>query len=335
MDSQFTVPKLSLCMIVKNEEEYLPKCLQSVNGIADEIILIDTGSTDSTIRIAERFNARIIRYEWHDDFAEARNVSLEAASGEWILVLDADEELPFETRNKIKGMTNESDADGIELLIRSELPDGNAALYDESRIVRLFRRRKEFRYIMPIHEQIRQSIEDAGGKIAASNIVIVHHGYSRKEVQGKENRAERNLGMLYHAVSDSPSDPYLHYQIGATLMSIGKRDDAYIELNKVLDLHYERLGPSILDKLFMKVSQLLLENNNYGEAIKFAEKSLLYNSNNSVSQYVAAIGYLSQNKIREGYSYLLKIRGSREVSIRLDKQFGELIAACEKLLAHS
>ena len=332
---------LSLCLIVKNEEEYLPRCLESVNGIADEIIIVDTGSRDATIEIAKRFGARIIHHKWQDDFAEARNVSLEAASCEWVLVLDADEELPQETRARIKSFINISDvqADGVEILVRSELPAEDAAHYDESKIVRLFRRRIEYRYVMPIHEQIRGAIENAGGKIVASDLVIMHHGYARRKVQGKagdvssgESRADRNLRMLYRAISLYPHDPYFHYQTGATLMSIGKRSEAYAELSKVLDLDYQRLGTPILDKLYMKMSQLLLEQNNCDKAIEFAEKSLQCNSRNTISQYVAAIGYLSKNKITEGYQYLLEIRKSADPNVCLGEKLDELIVACEKLL---
>ncbi|MCL4510997.1 MAG: glycosyltransferase [Bacteroidetes bacterium] len=324
--------KLSLCMIVKNEEEYLPKCLQSVRGIADEIIVVDTGSTDSTIEIAKRFGAKVVDHKWRSDFAEARNVSLEFASGEWILVLDADEELPQETRNKIAEVIGTLGADGIEVLVRSELPDGDAAIYDETKIVRLFRSKKEYRYVMPIHEQIRPSIEKGGGKIFASDLVISHHGYSRGNVQGKENRADRNLKMLYNALSISPDDPYLHYQIGATLMSIGKRDEAYDELKKTLALDYAKLSGATLDKLFMKISQLALERNDYGQAIEFAEKSLQQNPRNVISQYVAAIAYLSRNQIMDGYRLLLRIRENQNSNLKLGKQLKDLINACEKAL---
>lgn len=327
--------KLSLCMIVKNEEELLSRCLQSVKGIAEEIIVVDTGSTDSTIRIAEQYGAKIILREWHDSFSEARNVSLESAVCEWILVLDADEELPQETKNKITELMNTSDADGIEMLIRSEMPKGDAALYDESRIVRLFRNGKGYRYVMPVHEQIRPSIEKAGGKISSSDLVIIHHGYSRGVVQGKENRMDRNLRMLYDALSASPDNPYLLYQIGATLMSVGKRREAYLEFRKVLELDYSQLGSYVLDKLFMKLSQLDLERNDYQQAIEFAEKSLQYNSRNSISQYVAAVGYLSGNRIAEGYHCLLKIRENPDSNVRLGKQLDELIVACEKVLNSS
>ncbi len=324
--------ELSLCMIVKNEEEFLPGCLRSVKGIADEIVIVDTGSTDSTVKIAEEFGARVIFHQWHDSFSEARNVSLEAATGRWILVLDADEELPRETRDKIREMIGSSGADGIEMLVRSEMPKGDAALYDESRIVRLFRNGKDHRYAMSVHEQIRPSIEKAGGEILSSNLVIIHHGYSREAVQGKENRLDRNLRMLYGALSGSPDDPYLLYQIGATLMSAGRRDEAYLEFKKVLMVDYQKLGSHVLDRLFMKTSQLALEKNEYRQAVEFAEKSLRHNSHNSISQYVAAVGYLSMNQIAEGYRYLVEIRGNPDSNLRLDRQLNELILACQKLL---
>ncbi len=85
---------LSVCMIVRDEEKVLSRCLKSVEGIADELIVVDTGSKDNTITIAKDFDARVFHFEWCDDFAAARNESLKHATGDWILQIDADEELP-------------------------------------------------------------------------------------------------------------------------------------------------------------------------------------------------------------------------------------------------
>ncbi|MCL5268325.1 MAG: glycosyltransferase [Bacteroidetes bacterium] len=324
--------KISLCMIVKNEEGSLASCLQSTRGVVDEIVVVDTGSSDSTVEIAEGFGAKVIAHEWHYDFAEARNVSLDHASGDWILVLDADEELPDATRRRIPETAGTMEADGFEVTVRSELPEGDAANYDDSRIVRLFRNRKEYRYTMPIHEQVRPSIERAGGKIFSSDLIIAHHGYSSMVVQGKERRADRNLKMLREAISKSPAEPYFHYQLGATLMSIGKRSEAHVELTGVLGMDYGKLGPAILDKLYMKISQLALEKNDYASAIQNADTSLRINPDNVISMYVAAVSYLSLNRIAEGHRYLVRIRATRSDSLRIGTQLEELIDACEMVL---
>ncbi|MGH9426892.1 MAG: glycosyltransferase family 2 protein, partial [Terriglobia bacterium] len=86
-------PKLSLCMIVKNEQRWLEDCLNSVKELVDEMIIVDTGSRDNTVEIAQRFGARLFDHPWSGDFSEARNHSLGSATGDWILVLDADEKL--------------------------------------------------------------------------------------------------------------------------------------------------------------------------------------------------------------------------------------------------
>ena len=325
-------PLLSLCMIVKNEEESLPACLGSVRGIADEIVVVDTGSSDTSPEIARKSGARVISHAWQDDFSDARNKSLEAATGEWILVLDADEELPPESGVKIPGLISAADVDGYEVRVRSILPESDAASYDESKIVRLFRNRSDYRYFMPIHEQIRKSIEDKGGRVLSSDLVIAHNGYSKKSVQGSVDRAERNLRMLRTALTSHGESPYIQYQLGATLMSVGKREEAYKELMKVLGQDYIGLGSNVLDKLYMKIGQLALEKGNYGEAIEFAEKSLEHNSHNEISQYVAALGYLYNQQIQKGYGYLIRIRESKTGNLRVGDQLEKLIVVCEQAL---
>ena len=95
-------PSITACLIVKNEERFLDKCLQSLQGTADQIVVVDTGSTDRTVEIARTHDAEIHHFEWCDDFAAARNFSLEKARGDWVLILDADEVLTPEGRKELQ-----------------------------------------------------------------------------------------------------------------------------------------------------------------------------------------------------------------------------------------
>ncbi len=98
--------QVSLCMIVKNEEDYLPQCLESIKDIVDEIIIVDTGSTDKTVKIAESYGAKVYYFKWNNNFSEARNESLKYATKDWILILDADDELHSEYQENLKLLLN-------------------------------------------------------------------------------------------------------------------------------------------------------------------------------------------------------------------------------------
>src|SRR5205085_1718017 len=108
-------PRVSLCMIARNEERFLPACLDAVRAAVDEIVLVDTGSTDRTVAIAESYGARVLHERWDDDFSAPRNVSLRAATGDWILVLDADEVVQPGGTAKIRELVQEPSASGYHL----------------------------------------------------------------------------------------------------------------------------------------------------------------------------------------------------------------------------
>ncbi len=211
-------------MIVRDEEADLPRCLASLAGVADELVVVDTGSRDRTMELAVAAGAKLVRAGWQGDFAGARNASLDAATGDWCLVLDADEELPAGTRAGLRAEIARAEAAGLRgasLVLRNLSPPGQLTAWDDAAIVRLFRRAPDVRYAGRIHEQIAPAILRAGGRIGASELVIVHHGYARATVQGGDARARRNLELLEQARRDSPDDAYVLYQLGATQMAAG------------------------------------------------------------------------------------------------------------------
>ena len=285
-------------MIARDEERDLPRCLASLD--CDELIVVDTGSRDRTVAIAREAGARVIEIEWPRDFAAARNVSLDAATGDWILVLDADEELPAETRAQLRAEVAQADQlglAGVSLLQRNLSPPGEVTTYQDLPIVRLFRRASHVRYEGKIHEQVSPSIVRAGGALGASDQWFLHHGYARTTAQGT-NRAQRNLALLVEAVREAPDDAYLHYQLGATQKAVGD-PAAAASLERALFVPAGARGalsPSAEADARMKLAQLAAARGDDQAALAEARRCLAIDPQNAIAlqlQIVTAIG-LSQ-----------------------------------------
>jgi len=281
-------------MIARDEERDLPRCLASLE--CDELIVVDTGSSDRTVAIARDAGARVIEIEWPHDFAAARNASLDAATGDWILMLDADEELPAETRSQLRAEVAQADSlglAGVSLVVRNLSPPGDVTIYQDQPLVRLFRRAPHIRYEGRIHEQVSPSIVRAGGALGASDLWIVHHGYARTTAQGS-SRAQRNLALLAEAVREAPDDAYLHYQLGATQKAVGD-PAAAASLERALSKR-GALSPSAEADARMKLAQLAAARGDDKTALAEARRCLAIDPHNAIAlqlQIVTAIG-LSQ-----------------------------------------
>lgn len=138
--------KISLCMIAKNEEFNIGRCLSSVKGVVDEIIIVDTGSSDETCQIAQSFGAKVQTFNWNDNFSDARNASLELATGDWILVLDADEELAQESKAILREAVLQSDMEGYFIRIENVAGNDSCPETHSDTVFRLFRNRKDYRF---------------------------------------------------------------------------------------------------------------------------------------------------------------------------------------------
>ncbi|MGE5405050.1 MAG: glycosyltransferase family 2 protein, partial [Candidatus Saccharibacteria bacterium] len=186
--------KLSICLVVKNEERFLQSCLNSIAGIADEIIIVDTGSTDRTIEIAKQYTDEVFFLEWNDDFSDARNFGLERASGEWIFVIDGDEELDPSTAQNLKIRMNQEDAEGFLVKVINYYNAGDQVQTVTDVIFRLFRNRLEYRYSGAIHEQISENIQKVNPHAnfyIAEDICLIHYGYLNETLNAK-NKTQRN-----------------------------------------------------------------------------------------------------------------------------------------------
>lgn len=257
------MPTLSLCMIVKNEENFLERCLNSVKGLVDEIIIVDTGSTDKTKEIARRFTDKVFDFEWCDDFSAARNESLKHATGDWILVLDADEVIAERDHDIIRELIRDEKSRGYILTQRnyfksvedmtygsfkgvnvkatqSEFVSSQGDDYSESKnsvgwlpipIVRLFRNSKTAAFSGVVHEDVSPSIK---GRIPACDVPIHHFGKLNIKIWKKKWALYEKLGEKKAA---GEQDYYALFELGRQYLECKKMDLAKDTFKKSIALN--------------------------------------------------------------------------------------------------
>ncbi|MDP7180309.1 MAG: tetratricopeptide repeat protein [Candidatus Woesearchaeota archaeon] len=274
------MPTISLCMITKNEEAYLEPCLNSVKDLVDEIIIVDTGSTDKTIEIANKFNAKIVKKPWNNDFSQARNESLKHATKDWILVLDADETITKEDHNKIKQLTETNTHLGFMLIQRSYTNDSSSIKWSSSKddpyqeskqysgwvysgITRLFKNDKRIQFEYPVHETVKESIKRIG-KIESTEIPIHHYGKTKsKEEMNKK-------GEMYMEIGKEKLDenkPKFYYELGVQAMVLNKFDEAITNLKKAIELNKQWPAP------YISLGNIYCKQKKFEEAIAILEEA--------------------------------------------------------------
>ena len=227
---------LSLSMIVRNEEARIAACLASVQDLADEMVVVDTGSSDATVSLARAAGARVEQIDWPGDFAPARNSALTFLNGDWVLVLDADEQLRPEVIPVLKQLMAEPDALVINLL-RYEV---GAAMAPYSSVSRLFRRHPAIRWSRPYHSMIDDSVQELLTSephwriLDCAEPAILHDGY-RPELLAGTDKAERLRQAMEAELKAHPGDPYASAKLGGLLISEGKHDQALPLLRQGLE----------------------------------------------------------------------------------------------------
>ncbi|OAT80851.1 tetratricopeptide repeat-containing glycosyltransferase family 2 protein [Desulfotomaculum copahuensis] len=228
-------PSVSMCLIVRNEEDCLASCLDSARHLVREIIVVDTGSTDRTCEVAAACGATVFHFAWNDDFAAARNYSLNQAGGEWILVLDADEMLAPVTAEEFARLLSNTETEGYFVHIQNHLGNGAGSAHDQ--VVRLFKNRPGYRFAGAIHEQVAGAIKRAnrGGGLASSPLVIHHYGYLDERVAARQKH-DRNIRVIKKALAQKPADPFLFYSLGIEYFNCGRHSHAVQCLERALAL---------------------------------------------------------------------------------------------------
>jgi len=247
-------PGLSVCVIARNEAENLASLIPSVSGLADEIVIVDTGSTDGTPDVARAAGATVVHHPWADNFSAARNVGLEAVSRRWVLWLDADERLAEEQHDLVTQLMNAGNVEGASLLLESPHQPDDPVECSRGRYCRFFRADLGVRFEGRVHEQILPALQRCGSRVVDSDIVVTHPGYAL-DPESMMAKKERNLRLLELSHQDNPNDFYTLFQIGTTLVAMQRFDEALRPLSEALKLGRAGMTREILLWTHLRLAQ--------------------------------------------------------------------------------
>ncbi|MCY6353848.1 tetratricopeptide repeat-containing glycosyltransferase family 2 protein [Clostridium sp. ZS2-4] len=232
--------KISLCMIVKNEEKDLPRCLGSVKDLVDEMIIVDTGSTDKTVEIAKSYGAKVYYFKWCNNFSAARNESLKYATKDWILIMDADDELSSEDKDKFKALVNYNLNENTVCFFETLNYLGSAVNTSNITInlnPRVFKNNYGYCYEGEVHNQLVNHKHDFLGE--SYPIRIYHYGYLEQNLVSKDKR-KRNITLLEKQIKEQPENKYAYFNLANEYFSIGDKKKALQNYYKA----YEDFNPN-------------------------------------------------------------------------------------------
>ncbi len=302
--------QLSLCMIVKNEELVLERCLDSVKDIVDEIIIADTGSTDNTVNIASRYTEHIYDFEWTDSFSDARNFVQGKAAGKWILVLDADEYVDRdnlkETKEQLLKASDSIDAFSITIY--------NFAGYSGEHIVqhrsmRIYKNDPNIKYVRTIHEQLIR--DDREFKADTSlDLIIYHSGYMDSIVKGK-NKNSRNIKLIQKQTDNAGQVAFDYFNMGNEYLS-GRNIEKALEAYQKAYMQKADIGYGWVALTVVQMVLCLIDLKRFNEALKVIYDAELIWNNAPEFKCLKANSYLAQNRMYEAKAELQELIEKKE-----------------------
>ncbi|MCL2663679.1 MAG: glycosyltransferase [Oscillospiraceae bacterium] len=288
--------KLSVCMIVKNEEQNIATALKSVEDIAFECIVVDTGSTDKTVEAAESMGAKVHHFEWVDDFAAAKNASIEYATGDWILSLDADEYLLPDDAQRLLHILEETGPeperfkDCLAISFMLVNIDDFGRQMTKSSILRIFRNIPTIRFSGRIHEQLTVEKKNI---MHTNDVTLMHTGYS-ETIRKKTGKAKRNLEMLKAEIKSNPENMTLKAYLANNLsMSTDEKEQKEAEtlFEEILGSGKSaQINNTLIIKLYIfTISKYLNDPEKLSESEKMCKKALTAFPNSVDFEYLLAV----------------------------------------------
>lgn len=289
--------ELSVCMIVKNEATHIMRCLNSVCTFSTEIIVVDTGSSDQTKELIQNIeNVYVYDFVWQDNFAMARNYALQQATKDWILVIDADEEVV--SGQDILDIIQQNSVDAYSLCIRNILPISDNLLYEDTYATRLFRNHQTYRYRGAIHEDISESILQKNGVIQQYATMLLHYGYANDIVQGMESRKERNLRLLKRELQQDPTDYYYWFQLGKALQVYNVRTALFC-FDQSIRCGFSKMSPMIQVEMYIRQAQIYTGLHQARDAHSSLDRVLEIDATNVKAHSLLVVLYMESKEYRQ------------------------------------
>lgn len=255
----------SICIIARNEEQCIGRCLDALRVLNAEIIVVDTGSTDDTVRIAEGAGATVYPFQWAEDFSAARNYAASRASNDLILAVDADETLTeYDLDALAAAVADHSGAVGMITRVSPSVRGGAEQSFRE-RVARCYDRTR-FHYAGSIHENIRPLAPGVQTPYYDLPLTFLHTGYESAEKL--REKAERDLRMLQDALAAEGDDPYLYYQTGKAYAALQDHVNAVLNFEKGLSMHPEKSAVYVRE-MTESYGYSLLETGQAGKALEY------------------------------------------------------------------
>ena len=234
---------LTAALIVRDEERNLGACLSSLDRVVDEVVVVDTGSTDESVAVARAHGADVHREPWVGDFSRARNVALDRAAGDWILYIDADERLRPVAREDVEALLSDADEVAFRMLLH---PFRHSTPYRE---YRLWRSDPRIRFRGVIHEKVMPAIQEVGeadGRaVGDCELALDHVGYDGDQVR----KHRRNLPLLRAQLAAEPDNVFNWRHLGAVLAGLGETAEAEQALRRAVELTRAAVDPGLHGRL--------------------------------------------------------------------------------------
>ncbi|MCM1261259.1 MAG: glycosyltransferase [Butyrivibrio sp.] len=273
---------ISICMIAKNEEQHIEECLSRLKPYYNEIVLVDTGSTDGTLAIAAKYTDKIYHFDWINDFSAARNYSIAQATNDWILSIDCDEYLESIDSSMLLQLINNHTSEVGQVLIRNRFSQNGQAAIENIRLSRLFNR-NYFHYEGSIHEQLERKSSSADGSLKCNNgmhsdmrsalpipafivpLTLLHVGYDGSEEEMRA-KAFRNIALLEKELEIKGEDAYIYYQLGQSCVRLKDYGKAYEWFNLGLSMDLD-ITQGYVQNMVEAYGYCLLDMKRFDEAL--------------------------------------------------------------------